>query len=424
MADYWFVGQWYRPPPLSSTVLYVILFPLAIFALVMPAHRTTARRSRRLSRRSPIDFADYGVYEDSPVADHIPPFHGDSISSVTTPVPLPFLPSPPAFTSNISDGAPSSSPSPTVVTHLPFTPGSSHTRNRRKGHIPRPPNAFMVFRSWLWNKDDLKSVERDNRNVSRIAGRLWNDLSDEKRAPFRKMADDAKMRHAQLYPEYKYTPSFRKAKKSSQHLPKRRREGSTKKKTKTRITLPVVPQVTFRVPPVETSPQTSEINIKLESPPMPYLRTPDLVWPLEEFVPTEDIPLLSLDDCCDTTQKLPESCPLPRLLAEPAGNSALCGVKPDAALFVDECILSAFNSHSSPPSTSLITPLEQSQLSTYDGFSWPPPSPTRSPVVFSNPFENAGSSSDRWSFSLLTLDQLFDQSISPLTPVPPHVTYW
>lgn len=421
MADYWFVGQWYRPPPL--TVLYVILFPLAIFALVMPAHRTIARRSRRLSRRSPIDFADYGVYEDSPVADHIPSFHGGS-SSVATPVPLPFLPSPPAFTSNISDGVPSSSPSPTVVTHLPFTPGSSHTRNRRKGHIPRPPNAFMVFRSWLWNKDGLKSVERDNRNVSRIAGRLWNDLSDEQRAPFRKMADEAKMRHAQLYPEYKYTPSFRKAKKSSQHLPKRRREGSTKKKTKTRITIPVVPQLTFRVPPAETSPQTAEINIKFESPPMPNLRTPDLVWPLEEFVPTEDIPLLSLDDCCDTTQKLPEICPLPRLLAEPAGNSALCGVKPDAALFVDECMLSAFNSHSSPPSTSLFTPLEQSQLSTYDGFSWPPPSPTRSPVVFSNPFENTGCSSDKWSFSLLTLDQLFDQSISPITPVPPHFTYW
>ncbi|KAI6133355.1 hypothetical protein EDD16DRAFT_1699471 [Pisolithus croceorrhizus] len=385
----------------------------------MPAHRTT-RRSRRLSRRSPINFADYGVYEDSPVADHTPTFHGSS--SVTTPVPLPFLPSPPTFTSNIPDGAPSSSSPPTVITHLPFTPGSSHTRNRRNGHIPRPPNAFMVFRSWLWNQDNLKSVERDNRNVSRIAGRIWNDLSDEQRAPFRKMADEAKMRHAQLYPDYKYTPSFRKAKKSSQRLAKGRREGSTKKKT--RIALPVVPQMTFLAPPVVTNPHTAEMNIKLESPPMPELRTPDLVWPLEEFegfVPTEDIPLLSLDDCCDT--KLPEICPLPRLLAEPAGNSALCGVKPEAALFVDECMLSAFNSYSSPPSTSLF-PFEQSQSSTYDGFSWPPPSPTHSPVVFSNPFENTGCSSDKRSFSLLTLDQLFDQSISPITPVPPHVIHW
>lgn len=53
-----------------------------------------------------------------------------------------------------------------MLTHLPFTPGSSHTRNRKEGHIPHPPNAFMVFRSWLWNKDNLKSIEKDNRNVS------------------------------------------------------------------------------------------------------------------------------------------------------------------------------------------------------------------------------------------------------------------
>ncbi|KIM54235.1 hypothetical protein SCLCIDRAFT_99844, partial [Scleroderma citrinum Foug A] len=76
--------------------------------------------------------------------------------------------------------------------------------------IPRPPNAFMVFRSWLWNKDNLKSVERDNRNVSRIAGRYWNELTNEQRAPFRKMAEEAKVRHAELYPEYKYAPTFRK----------------------------------------------------------------------------------------------------------------------------------------------------------------------------------------------------------------------
>lgn len=387
----------------------------------MPAQRTT-RRSRRLSRRSPINLADYGVYEDSPVADHnIPSLHGgSSSSSIAMPIPIPLPPSLPMFTANTSDDVPSSSPSPTIATHLPFTPGSSHTRNRRKGHIPRPPNAFMVFRSWLWNKDNLKNVERDNRNVSRIAGRLWNDLSEEQRAPFRKMAGEAKVRHAQLYPEYKYTPTFRKPNKSSQRLPKRRREGSTKK---TRITVPVVPQVNFQVPPMVPSSQTPAINIKQETPPLSDSRTPDLVWPLEEleeFVPTEDIPLLSLDDCCDMTLKMPEDCPLPRY-AEPAVDSALCGVKPEAALFVDECMLTAFNSYSPLPSTSLFAPFEQSQSSTYDGFSWGSSSPTRSPIMFSNPFEY---SSDEKSFSLQTLDQLFDQSISPITLMPPHINHW
>ncbi|KAI6045148.1 hypothetical protein EDC04DRAFT_204315 [Pisolithus marmoratus] len=392
----------------------------------MPAERIT-RRSRRLSRRSPIDLADYGgIHEGSPVADHITSLHGGSISSsgIAIPIPLPFSPSPPMFSTNASDGVPSL-PSPnTMVTHLPFTPGSSHTRNRRKGHIPRPPNAFMVFRSWLWNKNDLKNVERDNRNVSRIAGSIWRDFSEEQRAPFRKMAEETKMRHAQLYPEYRYTPSFRKAKKSSQRPPKRRREGSTKKKT--RVTVSMVPQATLHVPPMVIGLPTAEINIKQESPPMPELRTPDLMWPLEEleeFVPTDDIPLLTLDDCCDTTSEMPGPCPIPRY-ADPAVNSALCGVKPEAALFVDECMLTSFNSYSSPPPTSPFTPFEQSQSSTHDGFSWGSLSPSHSPIVFSNPFKNTGYSSDPQSSSLTTLDQLFDQSISPITPIPPHVNYW
>ncbi|KIJ68764.1 hypothetical protein HYDPIDRAFT_70917, partial [Hydnomerulius pinastri MD-312] len=72
--------------------------------------------------------------------------------------------------------------------------------------IPRPPNAFMVYRSFLWNKENLKSIEKDNRNVSRIAGRCWNELSEAEREPFRRMADEAKTLHAMLYPEYKYSP--------------------------------------------------------------------------------------------------------------------------------------------------------------------------------------------------------------------------
>jgi len=82
----------------------------------------------------------------------------------------------------------------------------------------------MIFRSWLWNKDNLKSVERDNRNVSRIAGRYWNELTNEQRAPFRKMAEEAKVRHAELYPEYKYAPTFRKANKTAQRRSKRTSE--------------------------------------------------------------------------------------------------------------------------------------------------------------------------------------------------------
>ncbi|KAI9059578.1 high mobility group box, partial [Trametes sanguinea] len=79
--------------------------------------------------------------------------------------------------------------------------------------IPRPPNAFMIFRSELWSKEKIKStVERDHRQISRIAGNLWNRLTDAEREPYKRRAEEAKVEHARLYPQYKYSPIYRREK--------------------------------------------------------------------------------------------------------------------------------------------------------------------------------------------------------------------
>lgn len=71
----------------------------------------------------------------------------------------------------------------------------------------------MLFRSSLWAKEKIKStVERDHRQISRIAGLLWNSLSEDDRAPYKRSAEAEKQRHAKLYPEYKYSPVYRKDK--------------------------------------------------------------------------------------------------------------------------------------------------------------------------------------------------------------------
>ena len=86
---------------------------------------------------------------------------------------------------------------------------TSHSRKKKEGHIPRPPNAFMIFRSELWRKEKIKrTVERDHRNISRIAGSLWNRLSTTDQVPYRRAAEEAKRIHAQLYPDYKYAPVY------------------------------------------------------------------------------------------------------------------------------------------------------------------------------------------------------------------------
>lgn len=106
----------------------------------------------------------------------------------------------------------SRSPSPAAVDTVAGE-RSSHSRKKKPGHIPRPPNAFMIFRSDLWNKEKIKStVERDHRQISRIAGSLWNSLGDAERAPYHQLADEAKKEHARKYPQYKYSPIYRKDK--------------------------------------------------------------------------------------------------------------------------------------------------------------------------------------------------------------------
>ena len=107
-----------------------------------------------------------------------------------------------------------------------FVRRSSHSRKRDPGHIPRPPNAFMLFRSDFWAKEKNKlTVERDHRMISRIAGLEWNKLSEAQRAPYRNMAELAKERHAQVYPNYKYTPVFRKERSSSRSRKGAKRAG-------------------------------------------------------------------------------------------------------------------------------------------------------------------------------------------------------
>ncbi|TFK57695.1 hypothetical protein OE88DRAFT_1615644, partial [Heliocybe sulcata] len=73
--------------------------------------------------------------------------------------------------------------------------------------IPRPSNAFMIFRSHFCATQIVTStVERDHRHISRIAGHVWNSMPPADRAPFLARAREVKAQHAFLHPNYKYAP--------------------------------------------------------------------------------------------------------------------------------------------------------------------------------------------------------------------------
>ena len=86
-------------------------------------------------------------------------------------------------------------------------PKKSHARKRSATHVPRPRNAFILFRCDFVRQQMVpREVEKDHRNLSRIAGIVWKEMSPEQRAPWVMMAQREKREHAERYPTYRYKP--------------------------------------------------------------------------------------------------------------------------------------------------------------------------------------------------------------------------
>lgn len=100
------------------------------------------------------------------------------------------------------------SPSPDSPASRPST---SHGRRTSPGHVKRPCNAFILFRSHAVTTNLIpKEVERDHRNISRIISHMWHSLDDDERKLWERQAEIEKQRHRELHPNYKYKPSSRR----------------------------------------------------------------------------------------------------------------------------------------------------------------------------------------------------------------------
>ncbi|KAJ7629507.1 hypothetical protein DFH06DRAFT_721394 [Mycena polygramma] len=129
----------------------------------------------------------------------------------------------PSDSSLSSCSSPSEASSPTGVIVLsedlplptaprPFSTKKSHARKQPLGHIPRPRNAFILFRCDYSRQNPRSTKEYDQNDVSRTVGNIWRNMDEEQRAPWVFLAEEEKRKHALLYPGYKYTPRSRRAK--------------------------------------------------------------------------------------------------------------------------------------------------------------------------------------------------------------------
>ncbi|KAF9524770.1 high mobility group box domain-containing protein, partial [Crepidotus variabilis] len=82
---------------------------------------------------------------------------------------------------------------------MPYVPDpkkKSHARKQPEGHIPRARNPFMLFRCNFVDQRLVPSFEEtDHRNISRIAGRIWQDMMEEEKVPWVEMAAAEKLEH-------------------------------------------------------------------------------------------------------------------------------------------------------------------------------------------------------------------------------------
>lgn len=105
------------------------------------------------------------------------------------------------------ESSPDPLPSAATLAAMPIPPSRTSTRNKHPDHIPRPRNAFMLFRSAFAAAQKISStIEHDNRHITRIIAHCWNRLSDAEKQVWRDKAAAEKVQHAQRYPNYRFSP--------------------------------------------------------------------------------------------------------------------------------------------------------------------------------------------------------------------------
>ena len=89
----------------------------------------------------------------------------------------------------------------------------THSKKRGDDHIPRPPNAFILFRSsFIKNQHVSTGVETNHSTLSKIIGLTWQNMPHDERQVWHTKAKKALEEHRKKWPQYAFRPSHAKAK--------------------------------------------------------------------------------------------------------------------------------------------------------------------------------------------------------------------
>ncbi|KAJ7131150.1 hypothetical protein C8R44DRAFT_871678 [Mycena epipterygia] len=109
-------------------------------------------------------------------------------------------------------------------------PRTRHTRIQPAGHIPRPPNAFILFRSSLIRSQRVPSaVEPSHSTLSKIIGLTWQHLPEAERSVWHAKALEASEEHRRRFPAYAFRPQNRRPRAKGES---KKHKDATKRKTR------------------------------------------------------------------------------------------------------------------------------------------------------------------------------------------------
>lgn len=87
------------------------------------------------------------------------------------------------------------------------------------GYIPRPPNAFILFRSSFIKSQHVTSeVETNHSTLSKIIGMTWQNLPNDERQAWHIKAKEAQEEHKRRWPQYAFRPVTNKAQKKKRRV--------------------------------------------------------------------------------------------------------------------------------------------------------------------------------------------------------------
>ncbi|XP_059823807.1 transcription factor 7-like 2 isoform X1 [Hypanus sabinus] len=170
---------WMVPPP--SPPLYSMLAPG-----LRPSYHTALAANASVARFSPqLVTASHGLHASG-------------------------IPHPAIVTTGIKQEPNHSQPSPS---HISKPLATKEEDEKRKPHIKKPLNAFMLYMKEMRAKVVAECTLKESAAINQILGRKWHALTREEQSKYYELARKERQLHSQLYPGWSARDNYGKRKK-------------------------------------------------------------------------------------------------------------------------------------------------------------------------------------------------------------------